>query len=410
MALVLLTAKLEVAQVQLGSVPPTRSLTDIVAELTKRHAALDLAEVRAWKSEQSGRRAVGCLPMFAPREVIWAAGALPVLVRGAGERLPGELSDPELVDTCRIARSTLELGAEGWLDVLDGLIVPDTCASMGRLHDALVQDFPDRIVHALRQPSEGTREQLERWWSDELLRLYRAVCELTRRAPDAVALDAAISEYAAARMATRVLERTRVLEPWKVPVRESYLLRRAGETTPPLAYVALVGEYLRAASRRPQPQRSARRVLLMGGFCEQPPLSLLAALEHEGLAVIEDDCTPGSTEAGAEAVAARGGVLDALARAYVEDPTMSAPPRDGRHDRAMTIVERARTRGAEAVILVAASCCPAARNERLRLAARLDTADIPFLSVNYTEAGVDEAKVQEHAASLASVLEERRHT
>jgi hypothetical protein len=93
-----------------------------------------------------------------------------------------------------------------------------------------------------------------------------------------------------------------------------------------------------------------------------------------------------------------------LARAYVVEPSLAVPPQSGGRDRVEAVVEHVRARGAEAVILAAATCCNVARMERMRLGAVLDSAGIPFLFVNYTENAVDETALHAEAAKLARGL------
>ncbi len=45
---------------------------------------LELHAVREWKEAHPGGKAIGFLPIHAPREVVAAAGCLPVAIRGGG--------------------------------------------------------------------------------------------------------------------------------------------------------------------------------------------------------------------------------------------------------------------------------------------------------------------------------------
>ncbi len=91
---------------------------------------LDHTSVADWKRQSDGteRKAVGFLPVYGPREVIHAAGFLPVGVVGGGDALEIIRGDAYFQSyICHFPRSVIELGLSGRLDVLDGMIFPSTC-------------------------------------------------------------------------------------------------------------------------------------------------------------------------------------------------------------------------------------------------------------------------------------------
>ena len=89
---------------------------------------VELKSVREWKESKPGRRAVGYMPVYCPREVIDAAGLLPVALFGGGDQVEiirGDACFQSYI--CHIPRSTVELALSGRLDVLDGVLFPSTC-------------------------------------------------------------------------------------------------------------------------------------------------------------------------------------------------------------------------------------------------------------------------------------------
>ena len=48
---------------------------------------LDFSAVKAWKAAAPGRKAIGYMPVYVPREIIHAAGMLPVGIMGGGDSL-----------------------------------------------------------------------------------------------------------------------------------------------------------------------------------------------------------------------------------------------------------------------------------------------------------------------------------
>ena len=86
-----------------------------------------------WKTENQCK-VVGYFCSYAPEEIIWAAGALPYRILGAGgsiSRADGHLQ----AYSCSLVRGALDDALTGKLDFLDGTVFPHTCDSIQRLSD-----------------------------------------------------------------------------------------------------------------------------------------------------------------------------------------------------------------------------------------------------------------------------------
>ena len=63
------------------------SIQDVVKRCEALFEDLDFNAVKAWKAAHPGARAIGYMPIYVPREIIHAAGMLPVGVFGGGDQL-----------------------------------------------------------------------------------------------------------------------------------------------------------------------------------------------------------------------------------------------------------------------------------------------------------------------------------
>ena len=85
-------------------------LAKLVSKAKELYDDLDLKSVQAWKAEVPGRKAIGYMPIYVPREIIHAAGMLPVGIVGGGDRLEIIRGDAYFQSyICHIPRSTIEL-------------------------------------------------------------------------------------------------------------------------------------------------------------------------------------------------------------------------------------------------------------------------------------------------------------
>ena len=381
--------------------PAPRDLDELLAMVEHRFDDVSLVHVRAWKDEAPGRIAIGCMPVFAPREVLWAAGALPVFVRGGGDRIETVRGDAFYQSyICHLPRSTLELGLAGHLDALDGMIFPNTCDVIRNLSGVWQDVFPKFFVRFLDPPQTADRASAAAFERHEMARLYRDLCGLSGREPSAAALSDAIADYAAARAASAALARARAAEPWCFPADEVYLVRRAGDSMPPLAWAELVDTYVAGALARGGRAEDRIRVVLVGAFCEQPPVALLRAAEKAGCYVVADDLLLAHDAAGPDPET-DGDPLDAIVRAQIAPISTCAVRYDEAGRAGAALVEQVRALGADGVVFAAPSFCDPALLNQPRLTRVLDDSAVPYTAFKYSESSGQFQSIREQAGTFA---------
>lgn len=103
----------------------------------------DFEAALRWKEEHPGAKVVGCFPVYTPAEIIHACGMLPLGVMGAGNLIEMDQADSRIQSfICSIARSTMELGLSGRLDVLDALYFTSICDVSRNLSGVWRRNFP----------------------------------------------------------------------------------------------------------------------------------------------------------------------------------------------------------------------------------------------------------------------------
>ena len=104
------------------------SVNEIITRCEHLFEDLSFSSAVAWKEEKPGRKVVGYMPVYVPREIIHAAGMLPVGILGGGDSLEVIHGDAYYQSyICRIPRSTVELGVTKRLDFVDGMLFPSIC-------------------------------------------------------------------------------------------------------------------------------------------------------------------------------------------------------------------------------------------------------------------------------------------
>ena len=361
--------------------------------------------VAQWKAAAPGRKAIGYMPVYVPREIIHAAGMLPVGILGGGDQLEVIQGDAYYQSyICRIPRSTIELGLTGRLNCLDGMLFPSICDVIRNLSGMWQIMFPNKYVRYVDVPQNYQDEIGGRFYIQEMQRIRDDLGAL-RGAPISDAeLNASIAVYNENRRAISDLYVYRAAKPWQAPTSEVYLLLRAGMVLPAEAHTALVREYLAAAEVHERPKRDNARVVLTGGFCEQPPLALIKSIEIAGCYVVDDDFML-VTRWLQDEVPANGNPLEELSKAFLHHSASTAAKYDvKREDKGMFLLKQVTSRGAEGVVFAAPSFCDPALLERPMLQDVLAKHGVPHTAFKYAENTGQMAPIREQAGTFADSI------
>jgi benzoyl-CoA reductase subunit C len=381
------------------------TLDELLAEARALSDDVDLTAVKQWKERAPGRKAIGHMPTYVPRELIHAAGMLPVGVVGGGDRLEIIRGDAFFQSyICRIPRSTIELALSHRLDVLDGMLFPSICDVIRNLSGMWSMIFPDRYVHYVDVPQNFDSAVGGLFWRRELETLRSDFEQLSGNRITDDALRESIAIYNEHRAAIRDLYRARSLRPWIFPMSESYLLLRAGNVLPPQEHIDMLRRYLDLAARDESRREQDRsRVVLAGMFCEQPPYGLVLTLERAGCHVVDDDFLIGLRWLQAD-VPLDGDPLTNLSEAYLHHSAMSASRYAPDGNRGQWLVDSVERNTAEGVVFCAASFCDPALLDQPMLVAALDRQGIPHTEFKYSEDTGQFAVIREQAGTFSDSI------
>lgn len=343
------------------------------------------AVVERWKRDHPGGRAIASYPVWAPNEVIHAAGMLPLAVLGGGTSVELTHADARFQSfVCSIAKSTLELGFQGRLAGVDGLVFSNICDVARNLGSIYKRNFPDTFVEYLHLPQNSTSASVVPYLASELRRLaagFEAAFGLKVTEP---ALSEAIEAYDALRVRVRALYALRIAEPQKLATTELYTILRTMTLVPVGEATAALDTMLGALAARDARPRDRLRVVVEGAFCEQPPLGLLEVLEEAGCYVVEDDLLLGWRWFTAD-VGGAGDPFEQLASAYVNRAVPSSTRHESREHRSVGLIEKVRRGRADAVVFMPAKFCEPALFDYVLMKQGLERAGIPHMLVEFEE-------------------------
>jgi benzoyl-CoA reductase subunit C len=384
---------------------PQPEVLKIVARCEALFEDLHFGAVKEWKAAKPGRKAIGYMPVYVPREIIHAAGMLPVGILGGGDQIEVIQGDAYYQSyICRIPRSTIELGLTGRLNDLDGMLFPSICDVIRNLSGMWQILFPDKYVRYVDVPQNYDDDIGGRFYVQEMQHIRDDLGRL-RGAPITDAeLNASIAAYNDNRAALRDLYAYRANKPWQAPTSEVYLVQRAGMVLPVEEHTALVRRYLAAAEQLQRPKRDNARVVLTGTFCEQPPLALIKSIEMAGCYVVDNDFMLVGRWL-LDEVPTNGDPLAELAKAFLHRSASTAAKYDAkREEKGVFLVKQVKQRGAEGVVFAAPSFCDPALLERPMLQDVLGKHGIPQTAFKYAENTGQMAPIREQAGTFADSI------
>ena len=377
----------------------------IVARANELFEDLSFKAAREWKAAVPGRRVVGYMPIYVPREIIHAAGMLSLGIVGGGDQLEVIHGDAYYQSyICRIPRSTVELGVSGRLDFVDGMLFPSICDVIRNLSGMWQTMFPDVYVRYFDVPQNYRDDIGGNYYVNELSELRDGLAEL-RGAPITDAeLAASIAVYNENRRLMRELYALRAAEPWQVPAAEVYLIVRAGLVLPVEEHSAMLRDYLAAVKAEERPRRDNVRVVLTGMFCEQPPLNLIKSLELAGCYVVDDDLMLVTRWLTGD-VPTEGDPLRNLALAFLHHSESTAAKYEpDLEEKGRYLVRAVERSGAEGVIFAAPSFCDPALLDRPMQQHVLKDAGIPYIAFKYAENSGQMQPIREQAGTFADSI------
>jgi benzoyl-CoA reductase subunit C len=353
-------------------------LDDILGRCRELVEDTDFPTVRRWR--EGGGKVVGHFQVYFPEEIAHAAGMLPFKVRGAPVE-PTQADSRFGSYLCSIIKTSLELALSGRVQ-LDVFVTHPICDAARNLAGVWGRNvsYPCRILYLPQNPNSSFAA---RYLRDEYDRLRQLCAGLAGRDVTDDDLRRSIDVFNENRALLRRLYTLKREEPWLLPVDDAYVLMAVGGLVPREEHNALLQTVLPLLEGRSLPRRDKIRVILEGGFCEQPPLDLLRAIARSCY-VVDDDLLIGLRWL-VEDVPTAGDPLQILAESYIDRSAHSPVQHDLRKPKDRMLLERLERADAQAAILMAAKMCEPGLEELVVHTRALDGKGVRYFVSEFEE-------------------------
>jgi benzoyl-CoA reductase/2-hydroxyglutaryl-CoA dehydratase subunit BcrC/BadD/HgdB len=325
---------------------------------------------RARALKGQGTKIVGCFYGLAPKELVHAAGMVPVqLVEDRDARY--EAKSGLLPFLCGMSKNLAGQIAANVFDYMDGVMVSTVCDTNRHMLDIWVHQraFPHQwLVRAPAKDDEGAVA----YFTKELRRL---AVELGAVSGTPVTDDRLRESIALFNESRALLRRFYDARPRAgLSAEDAVFVFASALTTPVEEHNALLRELL--ASLPPRASSAAEPKLMLSGLNIPMALDVIRMTEKYGATVVTDDFTH-NARYGSTAVPTDGDPFRALARGYLR--RVPAPGLYPFEDRAAGIRDAMERAGARGLIYLVQLYCDAYALEYAILKERFDRWKLPHL-------------------------------
>ena len=359
-------------------------LTQLIDETRELVDDLDYPAVHRWLERNPGGKVLGHFQVYFPEELAHAAGMLPIKLAGASSALQVRQADARFAAfVCSIIRSSLETALAGRADFLSLFVTHPICDAARHSCGVWARNLPGIPCQMLYLPQNIRSAYAPAYLESEYRRIAGVIEEVAGREITDDALRASIDLFNENRRLLRELYRIKRETPWLVSSVEAYVLTRAAAVLPREEHNELLRRALPLVAARDAKTQDKIRIVFEGGFCEQPPLEMLAVIQ-DVCYVVDDDFLIGLRWL-TEDFPTDGDPYASLARAYIETSSYSPVQRDPQKLKEDMLLARIRGAGAEAAIVAAAKMCEPGLEEQVSYSRALDEAGIPHLVMEFEE-------------------------
>jgi len=349
---------------------------------------LDLLPAQALakaRERHPGIGGFGVFPVYAPVEIIHAAGLMPIGLFGAGNKV--ELSHAESrfqSFICSIAKSTLELFMREEMKDFEGAVFSSICDVARNLSSLVRRNAPGLYIDYMHMPQNMYSAESANYARAEFDRFRSNLSRHLKRPITDLAINKSLALYNEVRELMRRLYAHRRAHPSSIAAADLYAVVQAGTRMMPEDFVPVLRdlcEDVQATSVRP---RDGVRVVIEGAFCEQPPIGLIEVVEAGGCIVQDDDMVIGWRLFDGD-VNNNGDPIGALSQAYLDSSVYTSVRHDWKKPRSEGLLQRMKDAGAEAVLFAPAKFCEPALLDYVLYRRKLEEKNVPHLKVEFEE-------------------------
>ena len=360
-------------------------------------------QLDAFKAE--GKKVIGVLPYYAPEELVYAAGMVPMGIWGSNNKSIVRAKEYCATFYCTIAQLALEMLLDGTMDQLDGLITPTICDTLRPMSQNFRVSIGEKIPTIfLAHPQNRFAPWGVQFCVDQYTNVKKMLEKIAGKEITNEDIKAAIKVYNASRAARREFvklasDHCDVVTPTlRSAVLKASFFMLKDEYTEKL--VALNNE-LKAL---PVCDWKGVKVVTSGIIVDNP--TLLKIFEDNNIAIAADDVAHESRSFRVDAPEDEEDGLKALAMQFkaMDYDILLYDPASAENRRGEFVANMVKESGAQGLVLFMQQFCDPEEMEYPCLKKALDEAGIPHIKLGVDQQMRDFGQASTAIQAFADVL------
>ena len=379
------------------------------------NALLDEFKVKAATPKQQlaeykaqGKKVVSVLPYYAPEELVYAAGIVPMGIWGSNNKTISRAKEYCATFYCTIAQLALEMLLDGTMDGLDGIITPTICDTLRPMSQNFRVAMGDKMsVIFLAHPQNRFEDFGLQFTVDQYTHVKKELEKIAGREITNDDIKNAIKVYNESRAARRKFvklasDHCDVITPTKrSAVLKAFHFMLKDE------YTAKLNELNAELEKLPVCDWQGTKVVTSGIICDNP--ALLAAFEENNIAIAADDVAH-ETRSFRTDVPEDADPMMALAHQFanIDYDVLLYDPKSSENRRGEFVANLVKESGAQGLVLFMQQFCDPEEMEYPYLKKALNDADIPHIKLGIDQQMRDFGQARTAIQAFADVLEMRK--
>ena len=354
----------------------------------------------------AGKKVIGVLPYYAPEELVYAAGMVPMGIWGSNNKTIARAKEYCATFYCTIAQLALEMMLDGTMDQLDGVITPTICDTLRpmsqnyRVAMTKLHKMPTIfLAHPqYRRPAFGLQFTV-----DQYTNVRKELDKIAGHEMTDEDIRGAIKVYNKFRQARREFVKLAGEHPEAVSAVNRSAVLKAGYFMEKPEYTEKLNALNAELAALPASNWNGVKIVTSGIICDNPVL--LKILDDNNIAIATDDVAHESRTIRVDA-SEEGDPMMALAKQFADEDydVLLYDEASNQNRRGEFVANLVKESGAKGLVLFMQQFCDPEEMEYPYLKKALDAAQIPHIKLGIDQQMRDFGQAATALQAFADVL------